>query len=175
LLSNLDTELGGERPSYYFDLVFQKYALRFMSVLVFPSRASEECADIPTPLYHRPEDRVSTIELQHDMAGFPKGCVFYLKHGRVFKGCTHFVRYRGEGHFGYITDFGPLSFRWHGFNPAMPNGVYRWTEAEVVGAITEIWSFGLGEGRPRWAFDESRVAWGNSEHLERILEASAAT
>jgi hypothetical protein len=142
-----------------------------MSVLAF-RKPDEGTRPLPKPIFHQPGESYSTIRLEESMAGFVKGCEFYLKHDSVYRGCTHLVNYHGTEHFGYVMDYGPLAFEWLAFDPVMPSGSYLFTEAQIVGAVVEIWSFGIGEGKPRWVFAESNTGWGNNEHLGRLLKVS---
>jgi hypothetical protein len=146
-----------------------------MSVLAFPSPSVGQ--DIPTPIHYQPGDEYDTVLLTSDLAGFIKGCEFYLKYDHLFRGCTHLASFEGALHIGYITNYNPLEFEWASIDPEMPSRIYSWTEAKVIGALTEIWSFGIAEGRPRWVFDEGNTSWGREEHLgqrlsDRFLSAS---
>jgi hypothetical protein len=129
------------------------------SVLSFPALKGRE---IPTPAHYRPGDEYDIVELHDDsllMAGFVKGCVFYVKVGHIFPGVPHLSTWQGFPRLGYVTSCNPHAFHWLSFDPLMPTGRYTRGQADLVGAVTEIWSFGLGPGCPRWLLDERTTTW----------------
>jgi hypothetical protein len=133
--------------------------MRGSSVLSFRPSAGR---DIPTPVYYKPGDEYDIVELCDDSllrAGFVKGCVCYVKVGAIFPGVPHLSLWQGRPRLGYVTDCRTHDLDWLTFDPLMPSGRYTRREIKLVGAVTEVWSFGLGPGRPRWYFDERAADW----------------
>jgi hypothetical protein len=118
--------------------------------------------EVPTPVFYQPGDEYDLVELRDDSllrAGFVKGCVFYVRVDYVLPGLPHLSLWRGGPRLGYVTAYHAHTLDWFSFDPRMPSSSYAHREAALVGAVVEIWSFGLGRGKPRWVYDESTFAW----------------
>jgi len=140
-------------------------------LLRFPQSRGRE---IPTPVYYQPGDVYDILEIHDDSllcAGFVRGCVFYVKVGHTFPGVPHLCLWHGGERLGYVTESGRECFNWLSFGPTMPSGTYPHDEAEIVGAVTEVWSFGIGPGKPRWVYDEHSSLWSTNAHLPTLLKA----